>query len=364
MKTSIKKSVCIVISVLMVFSCLCVFSGCSNNNAEKFVWQDMKLKDYLPEPPTDTGHVWDNTEEELSIRVENISEKQFSDYVSACKEKGYTVDSKSITDSDYEAYNQDGYKVELSYIQSMDISLKTPEKMEEIQWPTSELGKAVPVPKSNMGKFNYESEDNFSVVIGNTSKDDFKAYINDCSSNGFNVDYKKDDTYYRAYNADGYYISIDYEGNNLMTVHAKLPDEESSEIESSIEESSEPESSVEESSKKETSKQESSKPETSKQESSKTETSKSNNGLVTPSFKEAMDSYEKFFDEYVAFMKKYSESDDTLSMLDDYTKYLQQYTETMKKMDEIDEDELSDADLAYYIEVNARISKKLLEVAQ
>lgn len=82
---------------------------------------------------------------------------------------------------------------------------------------------------------------------------------------------------------------------------------------------------------------------------------------ISREFKEAMDSYEAFFDEYVEFMKKYSESDDILSMMEDYTDYMTKYTDTMKKLDEIDEDNLSAAEYAYYIDVMARIQKKLLE---
>lgn len=86
-------------------------------------------------------------------------------------------------------------------------------------------------------------------------------------------------------------------------------------------------------------------------------------GSVTPEFKEAMDSYERFFDEYVEFMKKYSSSDDSLGMLADYSRYMLTYTETMEKMDSIQTDDLSTEDMAYYIDTMARIQKKLLEAA-
>ena len=76
-----------------------------------------------------------------------------------------------------------------------------------------------------------------------------------------------------------------------------------------------------------------------------------------------MDSYEAFFDEYVAFMEKYAESDDTTSLLADYSNYMSQYAEVMKKMDAIDEDELSTAEAAYYLEVSTRITQKLATVA-
>ena len=75
-----------------------------------------------------------------------------------------------------------------------------------------------------------------------------------------------------------------------------------------------------------------------------------------------MDRYEDFFDEYIAFMKKYQNSSDAMEMLDDYMNYLDKYMETMEALNDIDEDSLSDADAAYYVEVMARISKKLMKV--
>lgn len=91
--------------------------------------------------------------------------------------------------------------------------------------------------------------------------------------------------------------------------------------------------------------------------------------IVSPDFKAAMDSYEAFFDEYVEFMKKYEtmlDSDNpmaALTWLSEYTSWLNRYAETMDKLNDIDEDSLSVADYAYYIDVMARINKKLLEVA-
>lgn len=63
-------------------------------------------------------------------------------------------------------------------------------------------------------------------------------------------------------------------------------------------------------------------------------------------------------------MKKYSNSDDVTSMLTDYTDYMTQYAETMKKMEAINQNDLSTAEVAYYTEVSAKISQKLLEIAQ
>lgn len=84
---------------------------------------------------------------------------------------------------------------------------------------------------------------------------------------------------------------------------------------------------------------------------------------IRPEFKEAMDSYEAFFDEYVEFMKKYSNSSDTLSLLTDYMSFMSRYVETMKSLEELGESDMSEAEALYYVEVMARINAKLLEVA-
>lgn len=83
---------------------------------------------------------------------------------------------------------------------------------------------------------------------------------------------------------------------------------------------------------------------------------------VTPSFKEAMDSYETFFNEYVNFMKKYSTSASSLGMLTDYMSFMARYAEMIAKMETMDDGNLSAADSAYYLEVTARIYMKLTEV--
>lgn len=78
-------------------------------------------------------------------------------------------------------------------------------------------------------------------------------------------------------------------------------------------------------------------------------------------FQEAMDSYEAFFDDYIAFMANYDEKSD-VHALAEYTSLLMQYADTMEKLEAIDEDSLSEEDLAYYLEVTTRIYAKLATV--
>lgn len=82
---------------------------------------------------------------------------------------------------------------------------------------------------------------------------------------------------------------------------------------------------------------------------------------ISPEFKEAMESLELYFDEYIDFMKLYKENPTDLGLLSEYTAHLQKYTEAMNKMNSLKSDSLSDSELKYYIEVTARINKKLID---
>lgn len=81
---------------------------------------------------------------------------------------------------------------------------------------------------------------------------------------------------------------------------------------------------------------------------------------IRPEFKKAMDEYEAFFDEYVAFMITFQESDNVASMMGEYNSMMMQYVETMGALEDIDEDELTDEEALYYAEVMLRINQKLL----
>ncbi len=86
---------------------------------------------------------------------------------------------------------------------------------------------------------------------------------------------------------------------------------------------------------------------------------------IRPEVKEFLGAYEACMDEYVDFMQKYLNADPTsmVSMMGDYYSILARYTEFAEKIDAFDESELTNAELAYYLEVTNRVSRKLLSVA-
>lgn len=336
--------------VIVVIAAIAVISSISGNKSEKIKWDDIILSEQLPEPPKKNGKINDNTAEALSVEIYKISDKQFNNYVEACKAKGFTVDSESDYSSSYDAYNAAGYKLSLGYYGSrdqMEIELEKPIEMSAITWPTSKAGNQLPAPKSTTGKFSYENDDGLSVYIGNTSKDDYNSYVKACSDKGFTVNYNKDDNFYDADNNAGWHVSIKYEGNNIMSIDIDAPSE----------------SSTAPSASEDTTKPAESKPAQSKPAKTANNDSDMVDGMHRD-FKEAMDSYEEFFDEYVAFMKKYENSDNPMSMFSDYTKFMSQYSETMQKLDEWKSKDLNTKEAAYLLDVTNRINKKLLEVAE
>ena len=82
---------------------------------------------------------------------------------------------------------------------------------------------------------------------------------------------------------------------------------------------------------------------------------------MRPDFKKAMDEYEEFFDEFVAFMKKYNKNPSDLTLLKDYGQYMKEYTEAMLELERMDDD-LNDTETQYFIKVMNRINQKLLTV--
>ena len=83
--------------------------------------------------------------------------------------------------------------------------------------------------------------------------------------------------------------------------------------------------------------------------------------LVDPEFRQMMDEYESFYDDYIEFMKKYnSDSANIINMMGDYTEMMTKLAGWTEKIDSIDADSLSPADNAYYLLVTMRIEKKLI----
>ena len=86
--------------------------------------------------------------------------------------------------------------------------------------------------------------------------------------------------------------------------------------------------------------------------------------LIRPEFKEAMDSYEAFFDEYIDFMNRYKENPTNTELLMQSADMLTKEAKMLKEFDDWEKSgDMTTAETAYYLEVHARIYEKLATVA-
>lgn len=99
---------------------------------------------------------------------------------------------------------------------------------------------------------------------------------------------------------------------------------------------------------------------TSEPEESSTSPSTSNSSSTNSSWREVLNDYEAWVDEYVTFMKKYknASSSDMAAMMNDYTKLLNQQKEWTDKLSSL-RGKLSSSDLTEYLNTLARINQKL-----
>lgn len=346
-----KRAWFIVLTVVVVIAAVASISS-GRNRGEKFVWGDLELSSILPEPKSNTGEILTDSKESLSIDIHKTSADEYKDYLDECQATGFTIENDK-QEYHYTAFNQEGYELSLWYNDSdkeLHINLDAPMEMGTLQWPTSEIAGLLPIPKSRTGSISWEASDGLFIYVGDTSKDDYAAYVDECSAKGFSVDYDKGDTYYYADNADGYHISLHYQGNNVMTIKIEQPKEAASEntVEAETPAASESEDA----------------PSASESVSGAEGITELVDGM-RPEFREAMDSYEAFFDEYIAFMDKYAESDGSdLSLLADYASYMSRYADMMTDFEAWNNEDMNAAEAAYYLEVQTRINQKLLEIAE
>ena len=218
------------------------------------------------------------------------------------------------------------------------------EKEAEVyKWPDTELGKLLPEIKAEVTDLSSD-EESLSATLKIT-QDQWKDYVSKCREAGFSEKEEYSEGEYcgfTARNKDSYELSLDYDDEekscSLYLYSAAYVKERDKELEEEDEETEEEESTSESS-----------------------DSNKKKKG-GSGDFRKTMDEYEDFMNDYVAFMKKYNDSDDVMSMMDDYNDMMKKYQDFSDKIDNIDTDKLSDEDLAYYTEVTQRVSKKIADM--
>lgn len=228
------KIILLIVAALVVLGGLAQCACCSLKDANEargreYDWPTGELAQMLPSMDVKCANVLEG-ESSLSIRVEEGASKEgYEDYVSECKERGFSVDAESDED-EYSAYNEEGYFLELRFSEygdpDMNIDLHTPRTNEELAWPKHGLATLLPPPGKAKGSISADTSSQFQAYVGDTSKEEFKSYIDACMEKGFTVDYSKDEDYFTADDTMGNSLRLEYQGFNTMYVSMYAPREE------------------------------------------------------------------------------------------------------------------------------------------
>ena len=210
------KLLLIVASVLAVLIICVIIIICN----PRYKWNSVMLSSVLPQPESAWGDISSNSNDYLYLYVHKTSTEEYNSYLSACVTKGFDIEA-TTEGYTYEAYNADGYKLQLYYYPSnkeMTITLEAPIKMNTIQWATSEIAKSIPTPKSTKGRIDRNDDKGLEVYLGNTSIEEYNDYVTECESKGFTLEFSKQENSYSAQNAEGYQLNVRYEGGNVMFI--------------------------------------------------------------------------------------------------------------------------------------------------
>ncbi len=319
-----------IVGLVLIFPYFNSGSSSPSRTSEEINWDEMPLASIIPEIEGKKGDINSNDLDSLSININDIGESTYFAYVEECIAAGFTIDQEQI--SGFEAFNQEGYKLNLYHYGSsekMSIKIDIPKEVSEIVWPTSDLASLIPVPQSSIGKINYERSDAFNILIAETTYEEYQSYVQQCSELGFDVDYDKSDDFYKARNENGVVVRLTYEGFNIMKVELELGEGEVV-AQSTTAQSEEVE-----------------------------EATTATPVEGTSDWEQFLIDYEAWVDDYIAFLEKYNENPSDLTLLTEYGTLAADQIQWATDASEL-EGELSGEELTLYLETMTRINLKLI----
>lgn len=106
----------------------------------------------------------------------------------------------------------------------MNIGAEASEEYGTLMWSDSTIANLLPIPKSITGKITQDNEKEFTAYVSNTPIEEFNAYVASCADKGFTVDVSEAEQSFSVQNADGYRLSVSYQGNGVMSVSVSEPE--------------------------------------------------------------------------------------------------------------------------------------------
>ena len=179
---------------------------------------ETELSVLIPQIEGGKGEIVTNNEKYFTVNYVGISDSEFEAYKKECKEKGFTIDCEN-TGSLFDAYNEDGYNIRITYYNSqMYITVTDDLEMRTIAWPSSKVADLLPAPDSDYGNIYSSSDTCLIIYVGNMTIDDYAEYVNKCIKKGFDQDMSQTDEHYHADNKDGYHVQVEYRGFNTVFI--------------------------------------------------------------------------------------------------------------------------------------------------
>ena len=190
---------------------------------EEMNWSEHKIADIIPAPKSAKGVFDYENDENAQVVISGISVDDFKDYCEECKEKGFTIEAESNSDS-YSAFDSEGNKLDISINagnKELTIYVEYARDYKTITWPEKGIAVLMPVPDSLSVCVASDTNNHYSIYVENMTMEDCENYIKKCKDVGYTVDaWDFGDGYYSAdYDKDEeIHISVSYEGFNVVYI--------------------------------------------------------------------------------------------------------------------------------------------------
>lgn len=89
-------------------------------------------------------------------------------------------------------------------------SISTQKDVEKFQWVDIELCDMLPNPESDIGEIHTNTSSELWMDVVNISEGQYHDYIDACERKGFTIDAKEQGTSFKAYNENGYKLSLNH----------------------------------------------------------------------------------------------------------------------------------------------------------
>lgn len=112
----------------------------------------------------------------------------------------------------------------LSLVACFSSSNKVEEKT-EIDWNTLILHEWLPLPETLVGETGSNLEHALSVSLYDVPDEQFATYVQACIDKGYIIEAEQDDSFYTAFNSDGYEVRLVHQSDMQFNIFLDAPEE-------------------------------------------------------------------------------------------------------------------------------------------